>query len=127
LGAAFDQFKDKELCSARLLQPTNGGNTRMIERREQFGFLLEARHTVGILCEFIRQNLDRNIPPKDLVFGSLGSIGCRFGFESSYEASDVPPSITPLTADRMNSVDLNVHDLIAGVFYSRILSPDMAL
>jgi hypothetical protein len=58
---------------------------------------------------------------------ALGSIGCRFGFESSYAAADVPPSITPLTADRMKYVDLNVHDLIAGVFYSRILSPDMAL
>ena len=56
-----------------------------------------------------------------------GNIGCRFGFESSYAASDVPPSITPLTADRMKYVDLNVHDLIAGVFYSRSLSPDMWL
>ena len=56
----------------------------------------------------------------------IGNIGGRVGFESSYAASDVPPSITPLTADRMKYVDLNVHDLIAGVFYSRILSPDMA-
>ena len=34
-------------------------------------------------------------------FQSIGSIGCRYGFESSCAAADVPPSITPLTADRV--------------------------
>ena len=44
--------------SFAFLKVIDRGDVRMIERGEDFGFALEAAHTVGIARKLIRQDLD---------------------------------------------------------------------
>ena len=46
------------------------------------------------LCDDL--GFDKNAALKMARGLRIGIIGCRFGFEFSYAASDVPPSMTPL-------------------------------
>ncbi len=43
-------------------QAEQGGDVRMIQRREDFGFTLEPRGALGVRGERLGQHLERNVP-----------------------------------------------------------------
>jgi hypothetical protein len=57
----IDEFKDEELLAVRFLQPVDRADVRMIERSEDLRLTTEAHQTLGLVCERVRQSLQRNI------------------------------------------------------------------
>ena len=58
---ALDQFHHERVCGARVLNPVDGGDVRMIERRQHLRFAAEAREPIGIARERLRQDLQRDV------------------------------------------------------------------
>jgi len=49
----------------------NVRDIRMIQRRQHFGFALEAQHPIGAACGAVGQNLQRHIPLESRVAGPV--------------------------------------------------------
>src|SRR5262245_28006728 len=64
---ALDQFEHQEALAPGLLQAIDRTDIRVAERREQLGFALEARNTLGALGERRGQGLDRDLAPEPRV------------------------------------------------------------
>jgi hypothetical protein len=47
-GRALDELHHERLHARRLFEPVDGGDVRVIQRGEDFGFALKARQPVGI-------------------------------------------------------------------------------
>ena len=58
---SVDQFHGQEVHAGFLVQPVDGGNVRVVERREQFGFALEPREPLRIVRKCLGQDLDRDL------------------------------------------------------------------
>ena len=48
-GLALDELHDQRLDAARVFQPIDAGDMRMIQRRQHLGFALKARQPVGVV------------------------------------------------------------------------------
>ena len=57
---ALDELEDQRVNAVAVLEPVDGADVRMIQRREQPCFALESRAPIGIRRESVRQNLDRH-------------------------------------------------------------------
>jgi hypothetical protein len=57
-GRPLDQFHDEGRGALALLETVNGGDVRMIEPGEHFGFALEARQPLAIGRHRLGQHLD---------------------------------------------------------------------
>jgi hypothetical protein len=58
---SFDQFQHRRVDVAFVLEPVDGGNVRMIQGREDFGFALKACESVAVCGERWRQYLNRDL------------------------------------------------------------------
>ena len=59
---AFDQFHDQRADRRRhSSRPWICGDVRMVERREDLRFALEAREPIGIVANDVGQDLDRDV------------------------------------------------------------------
>ena len=58
---AGDELHDQRRDAVRILEPVNGGNVGVIERREDFRFALEPGQPVGVGRERGRQKLDGDL------------------------------------------------------------------
>ncbi len=68
---SLHQLKDDEPRAARLFDAVDRGNVRMIQRREDLRFPLEARHPFGIgMCQ-IRERLDGDVPAEARIAGAI--------------------------------------------------------
>jgi hypothetical protein len=56
---------------ARLFESVNDGDIGMVQRGEGLGFPLEAREPVGVVCECLGQDLDRDVPVQLCVAGTI--------------------------------------------------------
>jgi hypothetical protein len=56
------QFQNKGTHTVRFLETVDTGDVGVIERREQFGFPLESRQSVGVVRNAVREDLERDIP-----------------------------------------------------------------
>ena len=61
---AVDQLEDQTADALELLETVDGGDVRMIERRQQLRLATEAGHAVGIAGERRGQHLERHVPPE---------------------------------------------------------------
>ena len=61
---ALDELEDQRVNAFAVLEPVDGADVRMIQRREQPGLALESRAPFGIRRERVRQNLDRHLASK---------------------------------------------------------------
>ena len=57
----FDEFHHQRLAGRQIFQTVDGGDVWMIERREHFGFALEARQPLAVGGHCGRQHLDRDL------------------------------------------------------------------
>ena len=78
----LDVFEDEGGGVARLLQPMNGRNIRMIERCQDLRFALETGQPLGVVDERVGQDLQGDIAvelgidgPIDLAHSSLANEG----------------------------------------------------
>src|SRR4029079_10976506 len=60
-GGTVNQLEDERADAARFFQPVNRADVRMIERREELRFLLEAGQAVRTLDEARRQDFQRDV------------------------------------------------------------------
>ena len=58
---ALDEFHHEGGDARTFFEPVDGGNVRMIQRREDFGLALKARQSVGISGKRGRQDLDGDL------------------------------------------------------------------
>ena len=70
-GLAGDQFHRQEMAAVVFFQAEQGGDVRMIQRREDFGFTLEPRGALGVRGERLGQHLERNVPIQSGVARSI--------------------------------------------------------
>ena len=68
---ALDEFEDQGRHAIHVFQPIDGADVRMIERREQPCFALEAGEAFGIAREDPRQNLDGDVATQLRVVRSV--------------------------------------------------------
>ena len=57
----LDQFHDQSANAVALFQSVNGGDVRMVQRREHLRLALEARHALGVVGERLGQDFDRDV------------------------------------------------------------------
>ena len=58
---AVDEFHHERRDVPALLESVDARNVWMIQRGESLGFPLEPREPIGVVCERLGQNLDRNV------------------------------------------------------------------
>jgi hypothetical protein len=68
---ALDQFHDQGLHAARFLQAVNLRDVRMVQRGEGLRLAFESGEALRILCERLRQHLDRHLAPEGGVSGAI--------------------------------------------------------
>ena len=68
---AIDELHGERANVARLLDAEQLCDVRMIERGQRLGFTLEARETVRIGGEQLRQDLQRDVTAQPRVAGSI--------------------------------------------------------
>ena len=68
---AFDQFHHQRADWAGFFQAVDGRDVRMIERRQELGFALEAGHALGIAGEGLGQDLQRDVAIEASVAGAV--------------------------------------------------------
>jgi hypothetical protein len=59
--AALDELENERAYPVALFDAVDRGDAGMIERRKDFGFAIEARETLRVARERLRQNLERNV------------------------------------------------------------------
>ncbi len=68
---SLDELEDECLYPIRFLETVDARDVRMVERRERLGFPLEPRQALVVVCEFLRENLDRNVAVKLRIAGAV--------------------------------------------------------
>ena len=68
---AFYQFQDQRVDAVAVFDPVDRADVRMVERREQPRFALEAGQPVGIRGEGTRQNLQGDVTIQLAVSGAI--------------------------------------------------------
>ena len=63
----LDQFEDQEADAVGVLNPVDGANVRMIQRRQHPRLALEAREPIGIGRKCFWQHLDRDVTSEGRV------------------------------------------------------------
>ena len=58
---ALHEFHHEGVNVTRLFEPVNDRDVGMIQRGEGLGFTLEASETVGVMREFLGEDLDRHV------------------------------------------------------------------
>ena len=105
---ALDELHDERASACRGFQPVNNRDVRMIERREDLSFALQARETFGIGCDRRWQHLDRDVamevgvagaidlthPPAPMAGDDLIGADARQRQEPSVDDYTVPPPIS---------------------------------
>src|SRR5436190_22640673 len=59
-GFAVDQLENEKTLAGRFLESVNRGDVRMVQRREDLRLPLEAHEAIVVLCECLRENLERD-------------------------------------------------------------------
>jgi hypothetical protein len=67
----LDPFHDKGVNAWRFLDRINRGDVWMIQRRERLRFAFKSRETFRVGGEYVRQNLDRDLPAQCGIGGSV--------------------------------------------------------
>jgi hypothetical protein len=62
--ATLDELEDESMNFFTLLEPVDGADVRMIQRRQNPCLALEPRATIGVRREDLGQNLDRHVAPQ---------------------------------------------------------------
>ncbi len=68
---SFDEFQHEEVRALIGIESMNGGDVRMVQRRQRFGFALETREALGIPAEACGQYLDRDVTAELGVGGAI--------------------------------------------------------
>ena len=68
---AFDQFEHEDRHPARVFQPVDGADVRMIQRGEQLRFATEPRDTIGVLRKRVREDLERDVASQCGIAGPI--------------------------------------------------------
>ena len=68
---AFDQLHHQRRGAASPLETVDGGDVRVVERREDLGFAPEAREPIGISGHRLGQDLDRHVALQVGVGGAV--------------------------------------------------------
>ena len=58
---ALDEFHHQRRDAVGVFKAVNRRDVRMVQRREDFGFALEAREALGVRGEDVGQDLDRDL------------------------------------------------------------------
>jgi hypothetical protein len=66
-----DQFKDQRAYAVDVFDTVDGANVRMVERRQQVRFALEAAQPIGIVSEEVWQDLYRDVALESCVPSSI--------------------------------------------------------
>ncbi len=69
--AAFEQLEDEKAARRRLLEPVDGADVRVIERRQQLRLALETRHALGIIGQRRGQQLQRDVAAQRGIAGAI--------------------------------------------------------
>ena len=68
---SFDEFQHKCLGAVRIFEPVDRRNVRMIQRREDLRFTLEARESFRIVGDYRQQDFDRDLSMQLRVAGTV--------------------------------------------------------
>ena len=68
---ALDQFQNQRTHASRFLQTVDDADVGMIKGSQHFGFPLKTGHSLGILDELLRQDLQRHFPSQAGVGGPV--------------------------------------------------------
>ena len=68
---SFNQLQNQRPRVARLLQAVDRADVGMIERRQHLRFALESGQTFGVAGKGVWEHLDRHLPVKARVSGSI--------------------------------------------------------
>ena len=68
---ALDEFQDDPARVRRLFEAVHGGDVRMVQRGEDFGFTLEARDAIGIRANAGGQDLDGDVALQARIAGAI--------------------------------------------------------
>ena len=67
----FDQLHDERAGAVHLFEAEHLRDVRVIQRRQDLGFALEAREPIAIGRQRVWQHLDRHLPLERRVFSSI--------------------------------------------------------
>lgn len=70
-AVTVDEFQHEHMRGSGVLEPVDLRDVGMVQRREQLRFPSEARHTLGIRREGLRQQLERNISLQSRIPGAI--------------------------------------------------------
>ena len=70
-GLARHQLHDETRGAARVLQPIEGGDTRMVQRGEHAGLAVEPRQPIRVAFEPFGEDLDRHVAAEAGIAGSI--------------------------------------------------------
>jgi hypothetical protein len=91
---AVDKLEDEAAPGPDILNAIDGADVRMIERREDLGFAIEAGAPLGIACEYLGQHFDRDL-------------ASELGLPGAIDLSPMPPNpINPAASYAPNRAPL---------------------
>ena len=67
----LDEFEHQRRDAVRIFEAVDAADVRMVQRRQDLGLTLEARHAIGIVAEGRGQNLQRNVSTELRVLGAI--------------------------------------------------------
>ena len=68
---SLDELQHQKPHAIGLFEAVDGSDVRVVERRQQLGFAVEAGHSLGVLGKVLGKDLDGDIPIKVLIAGSI--------------------------------------------------------
>ena len=68
---SLDELEDEEELPVRLLEPVDGGDARVVERREELRLAPEAGEALGVLRELGGEHLEGHLAPELRVGGAV--------------------------------------------------------
>src|SRR5438552_3841031 len=66
-----DEFEHEELLAVSFVQTVNGADVRMVQGSEDLGFAAESCETLGVVCERLGENLQRDVAPELRVMRAI--------------------------------------------------------